>query len=259
LKTFIKKNKYTSLKHKTLKTKHMNSLELFQNAQNANKKLLAILIDPDTDFEKTKEILENTTKSGADFIFVGGSLLHRGRMEDCVSFIKNLTQLPIIIFPGSEMQICEQADSILFLTLISGRNPELLIGKHVLAAPFLYKSKLEVIPTGYLLVEGDKSTTASYISHSFPIPSDKPEIAMATAQAGELLGLKVIYLDAGSGAQNPVPEKMIRMVKSNTKIPLIVGGGLRNPNEIKLAWEAGADIVVVGNVLEENPEQINLS
>ncbi|MCO6494416.1 MAG: geranylgeranylglyceryl/heptaprenylglyceryl phosphate synthase [Bacteroidetes bacterium] len=234
----------------------MYVLKFISEAKSANKKKLAILIDPDTDFSITKAILENTKKVDVDIIFVGGSLLYKGRIDECIDFIKAHTNLPIVIFPGSEIQISEKADALLFLSLISGRNPDLLIGKHVTVAPFLKQMGLEVIPTGYMLIEGGNVTTASYISQTIPIPSDKPGVAMATAIAGEFLGLKLIYLDGGSGAKNPVPIDMIRMVSNNVSLPLIVGGGIRNKQSIKDAWNAGADIVVVGNLLESNPDEL---
>ena len=173
-----------------------------------------------------------------------------------VVMLKKNSDIPVILFPGSTFQISFHADAILFLSLISGRNPELLIGKQVIAAPYLRKSSLEILSTGYMLVDGGVPTTVSYISGTTPIPADKPEIAMCTAMAGEMLGMKLLYLDAGSGARQPASNQMIRMLSDNTSVPLILGGGVRTP---ELAFEkakAGADITVVGNAIEKDPELI---
>lgn len=231
-------------------------LDTIQKAQTNNNKLLAILIDPDTDFGVTEILLGNIAQSKVDLIFVGGSLLYKGRIEECLDFVKSRTQIPTVIFPGSEIQLSDKAEAILFLSLISGRNPDLLIGKHVTVAPFLKQMKLEVIPTGYMLIDGGKQTTASYISQSMPIPADKPGIAMATALAGEYLGLKLLYMDAGSGALNPVSSEMISIVKQHVQLPIVVGGGIKNKQAILDAWKAGADVVVVGNLLEKHPEEL---
>ncbi|MCZ2131094.1 MAG: geranylgeranylglyceryl/heptaprenylglyceryl phosphate synthase [Bacteroidia bacterium] len=234
----------------------MSVLKSITEAKGANKKFLAILIDPDTDFSITKAILENAKKVHVDIIFVGGSLLYKGRVDTCIDFIKSHIDLPVTIFPGSEMQLSEKADAILFLSLISGRNSELLIGKHVTAAPFLKQMNLEVIPTGYMLIDGGNATTASYISQTMPIPFNKPGIAMATAMAGEYLGLQLIYLDAGSGAHNPISSEMIETVCKHITLPLVVGGGIKNRQAVISAWNAGADVVVVGNLLESNPDEL---
>ncbi|MCK9481963.1 MAG: geranylgeranylglyceryl/heptaprenylglyceryl phosphate synthase [Bacteroidia bacterium] len=234
----------------------MSVLKSIREAKSANKKFLAILIDPDTDFTNVKAVLENAKKVHVDIIFVGGSLLYQGRIDECIDFIRKYSDLPITIFPGSEIQMSNKADAILLLSLISGRNADLLIGKHVVAAPFLKKMNLEVIPTGYMLVDGGKTTTASYISQTVPIPSDKPGIAMATAMAGEYLGLQLIYMDAGSGAHNQVPPDMIQIVRKSISIPIIVGGGIKSKDQLVAAWNAGADVVVVGNILENNPDEL---
>ncbi len=214
------------------------------------KKLFAILIDPDK-FEST-EVIHLAEHAKADFILVGGSLLTTGNFVQCIATIKKATQLPVIIFPGNNLQISKDADAILLLSLISGRNPEFLIGKHVIAAPQLKSSRLEIIPTGYMLIESGKLTTASYISNTVPIPHDKTDIALCTAIAGEMLGLRLIYMDAGSGAQIPISSRMIREVSKQLNVPLIVGGGIRNAEAAISACEAGADIVVVGNAIEKN-------
>lgn len=222
------------------------------------KKLLAVLLDPDSiaDEKDLAATCKLCNKASADLILVGGSLITNGFFERCVSVIKAHTKIPVLLFPGSVMQISDDADAILFLSLISGRNPDLLIGKHVIAAPMLKKSKLEVIPTGYMLIDGGRITSVSYMSHTTPIPADKPSIAATTAMAGEMLGLKIIYMDAGSGAQNPVSKNIIRAVRKNVDAPIFVGGGIRTPEAAIDACKAGADIVVVGNAFEKDPSLI---
>lgn len=218
------------------------------------KKLFAVLVDPDK-FDSTA-VIQRAEAANVDFILVGGSLLATGNFEQCISTIKKMTHLPVIIFPGNNLQISKEADAILLLSLISGRNPEFLIGKHVVAAPLLKASQLEIIPTGYMLIESGKQTTASYISNTVPIPHDKADIALCTAMAGEMLGLKLIYLDAGSGAHHPVSSQMIKEVSSQLQIPLIVGGGINSTHAALAACEAGADIIVVGNAIEKEPTLI---
>ena len=172
-------------------------------------------------------------------------------MDEIISSLKKECEIPIVLFPGNHSQISNKADGILFLSLISGRNPEYLIGQHVNAAPVLAKSKLEVIPTGYMLIENGKATSVEYISQTKPIPRNKTDIALATAMAGEMLGLKMIYLEAGSGAKHPVPVKMIKSLAATLKIPIIVGGGIRSKKQMQKAFKAGADIVVVGTAIEK--------
>lgn len=224
------------------------------NKKQQGKKLFAVLIDPDK-FESA-EVIRYAESAKADFILVGGSLLATGNFEQCISTIKKTTHLPVIIFPGNTLQISKDANAILLLSLISGRNPEFLIGKHVIAAPLLRSSNLEIIPTGYMLIESGKPTTASYISNTVPIPHDKVDIALCTAMAGEMLGLKLIYLDAGSGAIKPVSTQMIKEVSTQLEVPLIVGGGIRSAEAAIAACEAGADMVVIGNALEKEPSLI---
>jgi|SRR6218665_714867 len=214
------------------------------------KKHFAVLIDPDK-FESL-QILKLAEEAKVDFIMVGGSLLTNGNFETCVEKIKKNTNIPVIIFPGNNLQISNKADGILLLSLISGRNPDLLIGKHVIAAPMLRSSGLEILPTGYMLIESGRQTAALYMSNTAPIPGDKHDIAMCTAMAGEMLGLKLIYMDAGSGAQNCVSEKMIEQVSKHIAIPLIVGGGINTPGKAIKACKAGADIIVVGNAIEKS-------
>lgn len=218
------------------------------------RKALAVLVDPDKTTEGDWHMLVPLAESaGVDYLYVGGSLLVEDRLQRCVAYFKQHSQIPVVLFPGSPAQIVPQADALLLLSLISGRNPELLIGQHVLAAPRLKQSGLETIATGYVLVDGGKLTTVSYISNTTPLPNDKPDIAACTALAGTMLGLRAIYLDAGSGATTPVSEPMIAAVKAQIDTPLIVGGGIRTASAASTACKAGADVVVVGNVLEKNP------
>ncbi len=222
----------------------------------AGQKMLAVLIDPDH-VENLEESVLRCNASGVDLIFLGGSLITSGSIDDTIRQIKNLTDIPVLLFPGDELQISSEADALLLLSLISGRNADLLIGKHVVAAPYLKKSGLELIATGYMLIDGGKITTASYISGSIPIPADKPEIAMCTAMAGEMLGLKLMYMDAGSGAANPVSEAMIQAVRKAVQVPIVVGGGIRSTAQAVAAWNAGADVVVVGNAIEDDNSLIS--
>jgi len=222
-----------------------------------NSKQIAILIDPDKkSINDIETIVRIATQEKIDFIFVGGSLTNVN-IDEVVLNIKKLTEIPVILFPGNLLQISHKADGILLLSLISGRNAEFLIGNHVIAAPFLKNSKLEIISTGYMIVEGDSTTSVQYMSNTNPIPRNKPEIAVATAMAGEMLGLKTIYLEAGSGANSHISLEMIREVKSNINIPLIVGGGIRTAESAKQVCEAGADIIVIGTAFEKNPELIS--
>lgn len=218
-------------------------------------KKLAVLIDPDRqDPAVIPDLVRGAEQAGADLFLAGGSLLSRNRLDQTVAAIKGATPLPVLLFPGSALQLCPQADALLFLSLISGRNPDLLIGQHVQAAPLLREMDLEVLPTGYMLVDGGAPTSASYISQTLPLPADKPALAVATALAGRFLGMRWLYLDAGSGARQPVSFEMIRAVKEATRLPLLVGGGIRQPEQAALAARAGADIVVVGTAVEEDPE-----
>lgn len=225
-----------------------------EEAREQGRKLFAVLIDPDkTDSSRLPSLVQSAEAAGANLFLVGGSLLLKPRMEEVVRTLKTLSRLPVLLFPGSTLQLTEQADGLLLLSLLSGRNPDLLIGRHVEAAPMLRNSSLEVIPTGYLLVDCGRPTTASYISGTQPLPYDKPEIAAATAYAGQLLGLKLIYLDGGSGASRPVSADTIAQVREWTDLPIIVGGGMRSAEAIQEAFAAGADVAVVGTALEENP------
>lgn len=222
------------------------------------KKQLAILIDPDKSDNKTlEEIAGRAAEGGVDYFFVGGSLLINNRMDECIKILKQAGKIPVILFPGNTLQMSNKADAILFLSLISGRNAEMLIGRHVIAAPYLKLSNLEVIPTGYMLIESGRPTAVSYMSNSDPIPSDKNDIAICTAMAGEMLGLKLIFMDAGSGALNAVSESMISQVKQSISIPLVIGGGIRTPEKAAANARAGADLIVIGNATEKNPSLIS--
>lgn len=236
----------------------MSVLALLEAAKAEGRKLLAVLIDPD--FGQDEALLERTVQNAcmakADLIFVGGSLLTSTSFNHCVKRVQELSDRPVVLFPGSPAQLSGHADAVLFLTLISGRNPELLIGHHVAAAPTIKAMGLEAIPTGYLLVDGGKPTTVSYVSQTVPIPHDKPGIAAATALAGELLGLRTIYMDTGSGAQRTVSPEMIAAVRANVALPIIVGGGIRDAATARALCQAGADVLVVGTAFEEDPERI---
>ncbi len=214
-------------------------------------KQLAVLIDPDFE-EGLHKTIDICNRTQVDYIFVGGSLVTEGNIDRCVATIKENTDIPVLLFPGSSTQLTEKADALLLLSLISGRNPDLLIGRHVESAPFIKQSGLDVIPTGYMLIDGGKITSVQYISNTLPIPADKPDIAMATAMAGELLGLQLIFMDAGSGAATPINDDLITRVKKSINVPLVIGGGIRTGKQALTAWNAGADIVVIGNAVEKD-------
>lgn len=210
-----------------------------------------ILIDPDKlSLDKTKTFIQHCEKSNVDGFLIGGSLMINGDLNESIKEVKKYTKLPVIIFPGSVNQLSPNADALLYISLISGRNAEHLIGKHVQAAPIIKKFNLEPIPTGYMLIQSGQTTTAEYMSESKPIPRHKPEIAAATALAGEYLGMKLIYLEGGSGAENSVPDEMIKLVTSQLSIPVIVGGGIKTPNEARQKVNAGASIIITGNFFE---------
>lgn len=222
-----------------------------------SKRQLAVLVDPDkTSTDQLQTLVQYAQKGWIQYFFIGGSLLFSNQVSEVVEYLKTYVKVPVVLFPGSPSQIVNEADGVLLLSLISGRNADLLIGRHVESAPLLKRSPLEIIPTGYVLVDGGRSTSVSYISNTTPIPSDKADIAVATAMAGEMLGLKAIYLEAGSGALHPVPVKTIQKVKTNIDIPLIVGGGIRSKAQLSEAFEAGANVVVVGTAIEKEPELI---
>jgi len=221
------------------------------------RKSFTVLVDPDkVDLKKTEQLVSLAVDAKVDYFFVGGSLVISNTLDDCIRQIKSLCNIPVIIFPGAPSQVSKYADALLYLSLISGRNPELLIGQHVISAPFVKQSGLEIIPTGYMVVDGGAPTTVSYISNAAPIPADKNEISMCTAMAGEMLGMKVIYMDAGSGAKRAITETMIEKVSSHIEAPLIVGGGITEPEKAYRNCRAGADIIVVGNAIEKDASLI---
>ncbi|HRH01633.1 MAG TPA: geranylgeranylglyceryl/heptaprenylglyceryl phosphate synthase [Bacteroidia bacterium] len=220
------------------------------SAKSKGQKQFAVLIDPDK--MPNAEFLEKAVAAGVDYFFIGGSLLTNGNLTYCIDFVKKRTTIPVILFPGNILQIDSSADALLLLSLISGRNADMLIGKHVIAAPLLKTSGLEVLPTGYMLIESGNQTTVSYMSNTLPIPADKDDIAMCTAMAGEMLGLKMIYMDAGSGAKNAISETMIKKVRSSISVPLIIGGGINTAEGVQKACDSGADLVVIGTALEKD-------
>lgn len=216
--------------------------------------MLAVLVDPDkADKSALQRLVDHDSFEHVDFIFVGGSLVTEGDMSACLLKLRALTSKPLIIFPGSPNQIDPNADALLLLSLISGRNPELLIGRHVESSFKLKASGLEVISTGYILLDGGRTTTVSYISGTVPIPQDKIGIAVATALAGVQLGNRVLYLDCGSGAERSASPDLVNAVKKETDAPVIVGGGIRTKQQAAELFNAGADVVVVGNKLESDP------
>src|SRR5882724_4501518 len=229
---------------------------IYQSIVNRKKnghKSFAVLIDPDkVDAGKIDELSELVLSAKVDYLLVGGSLVISNHLDEVVMQIKTNCSIPIILFPGTPSQVSRHADGLLYLSLISGRNPELLIGQHVISAPAVKQSGLEIISTGYMVIDGGAPTTVSYISNASPIPADKNEIAMCTAMAGEMLGMKVIYMDAGSGAKRPITEGMIEKVAHSIEVPLIVGGGITNPEKAYLNCKAGADVIVIGNAIEKD-------
>jgi putative glycerol-1-phosphate prenyltransferase len=234
-------------------------LNRFVNLRKQNKKAFAVLIDPDnTDMNQIIETAQLCNEAKVDFVFMGGSLMLSNHLDECIKTFKSKSSIPVILFPGSPSQVSKEADALLYLALISGRNPELLIGAHVVSAPKIKASGLEIISTGYIIVDGGKPTAVSYMSNSAPIPYDKDDIAVCTAIAGEFLGKNVLYMDAGSGAINPVSENMIQKVSNQISIPLIVGGGISSPEKAIANCQAGADIIVVGNALEKDNQLIKI-
>lgn len=233
-------------------------IDTFITLQKFHKKALAVLIDPDQGSEAVLKTAQLCQHHAVDFIFVGGSLITNGVLKDTLKIIKQNYFGLVYIFPGNELMIDEQADGILLLSLLSGRNSEFLIGKHVVAAPNLIKSKLDIVPTAYLLIDGGKETSVSYISNTKPIPADKPDIALATALAGQLLGMQCLYMDAGSGAHQSISVKMIQKVKSQIKIPIIIGGGIKTSETAINIYKAGADAIVIGNGVEDNQSLIEI-
>jgi putative glycerol-1-phosphate prenyltransferase len=232
----------------------MNVYQSLLEKKKAGRKAFAVLIDPDkVTASSLASLVQSANQSKVDYLLVGGSLVVSDHLDECIEQIKKESVIPVILFPGSPSQISKHADALLYLSLISGRNPELLIGQHVISAPFVKKSGLEIISTGYMVIDGGAPTTVSYISGAAPIPADKAEIALCTAMAGEMLGKKLIYMDAGSGAKKPITEEMISMVAKNIDVPLVIGGGIRDAEKAYLNCKAGADVIVVGNAIEKQP------
>lgn len=220
-------------------------------------KSFAVLVDPDK--VKSKDIDALTAlcmEAKVDYLLVGGSLVISNHLGEVVTLIKRNCNIPVILFPGTASQITKHADALLYLSLISGRNADLLIGQHVISAPAVRQSRLEIISTGYMVVDGGAPTTVSYISNALPIPADKNEIAICTAMAGEMLGMKLIYMDAGSGARKPISETMIKAVADHIAVPLVVGGGITDPEKAYRNCKAGADLIVIGNAIEKDPTLI---
>ncbi len=229
-------------------------IEEFSSLRTQKRKGFAVLIDPDDiNSERMLQLIDLAISCKLDYFLVGGSLVKDRYIHDLIPFIKSHCDIPIILFPASLHQVVPSADAILFLSLISGRNADLLIGKHVEAAPIIRESGLEVLPTGYLLIDCGRPTTASYMSNSFPIPYDKASIAACTAMAGEMLGLQLMYMDGGSGAERAISTNMVKAVREQTSVPLICGGGIRSVGEALRIWEAGADVIVIGNAIEKDP------
>ena len=211
-----------------------------------------VLVDPDRiELQEIPRFGEKAQTAGADAILLGGSFLTND-LTTVAGALKESSDLPLILFPGSAMQVTSYADAILFMSLLSGRNANYLIGEQVKAAPIIQKIGLEAIPTGYLLIDGGRQTAVSFISNTTPIPNDKKEIAWAHALAGQYLGMDLIYLEAGSGAKNPVPDQMIQSVRKQVTIPLIVGGGIRSPDVARQKVKAGAEFIVTGNIIEQD-------
>jgi putative glycerol-1-phosphate prenyltransferase len=223
------------------------------NSKLKNEKLLAILLDPDKiDLSTIAELVEKINQSPATHIFIGGSLVENNILDELIIKIKRNCALPIVLFPGNPSQISDQADALLFLSLISGRNPDFLIEHQVNAVPILKKTQLEIISTGYILIESGSETAVARVSKTTPLARNNPNYILQTALAGEMLGNKLIYLEAGSGAKQAVPQAIIQLVSSNCKIPLLVGGGIVDRQGIQNAYESGADLVVIGTAFEND-------
>ncbi|MBC7511356.1 MAG: geranylgeranylglyceryl/heptaprenylglyceryl phosphate synthase [Ferruginibacter sp.] len=234
-----------------------NIYQSLTDRKSQSKKSFAVLIDPDkVNDESVEELIQLSLDAQVDYFLVGGSLVISSYLDECIQLIKKSCSIPVILFPGSPSLGSKYADALLYLSLISGRNPELLIGQHVVSAPFVKKSGLEIMSTGYMVIDGGAPTTVSYISNASPLPADKNEIAMCTAMAGEMLGMKLIYMDAGSGAKKAISESMIEKVSSCIQVPLIVGGGITTAEKAYLNCKAGADVIVVGNAIEKDASLI---
>lgn len=233
----------------------MSWLESLTSDTRSGSKRLAVLVDPE-DAPSGKawlDLVDRVRTSDATDVFVGGSLVTHNSTQRVVQELKRAVSQPVVLFPGATTQVVGEADALLFLSLISGRNPDLLIGRHVEAAPSIARLELETVPTGYMLIGDPPLTAAAYMSHSLPIPMSKPDLAVATALAGEMLGLRCLYLDAGSGAGTPIPAQTIRAISEAVSLPLIVGGGLSCQDDLDRAWDAGATCAVIGSAVEQEP------
>ena len=214
-----------------------------------------VLIDPDRlPVENVSRFAAQCADAGVDALFVGGSLLHISELDRYVRAVRDATELPLIGFPGTLSQLSGALDAVLYLSVISGRNPEFLFGQHVYAAPLIRRLGIEPIATGYMLVESGRTTTAQYMSYTMPLPRHKPDVAAATALAAEMMGMRLVFTDGGSGADHPVPEELIEAITACCTIPLVVGGGLRTPMDVARRVQAGAGFVVVGNAIEQRPD-----
>lgn len=230
---------------------------IYKQLSEHKRKHLALLIDPDKHNQKSLEaIAQRAEDCAVPFVFVGGSLIQSNLGEAVRSIKKHYTR-PVILFPGCAAHVTPEVDALLFLSLISGRNAEFLIGNQVIAAPLIKQANIEVIPTGYMLIEGGNTTSVEYVSNTRPIPAEKVDIALATALAGEMLGMKMLYLEAGSGALHSVPSSIIQAIKLHCNIPLIVGGGIRSVDDLQRVFSAGANIAVVGTSVEKNPNLLD--
>jgi putative glycerol-1-phosphate prenyltransferase len=235
----------------------MNLYQSLLNDTSEGKKKFAVLVDPDKySPESLANVVKLSVNNNIDYFFLGGSLLLHDHLDQLIFHIKENTNIPVVLFPGNNMQLNNKADGILLLSLISGRNPDMLIGRHVISAPYLRASNLEILSTGYMLIESGNTTAVAYMSNTTPIPMHKNDIAACTAMAGEMLGMKLIYMDAGSGAKNPVSAAMIAKVRQSVKLPLIIGGGITSAEQAQAAFNSGADVVVVGNGIESDPSLI---
>ena len=231
--------------------------DFFKSYREEGKKGLGVLVDPDKfDLSNIEAFCKNCTESKVDFILVGSSFLYEDLFADTIKKLKENLDIPVVIFPGNAMQLSPKADAVLYLSLLSGRNARWLIEEHVHAAPKIFKSKLETVPTGYILVDSGKRTAVEFMSNTTPIPRDKPEIVAAHALAGEQLGMGLIYLEGGSGAENPIPTKVIMATRQFLTIPLMVGGGIRDVETAVEKLQAGADFIIVGNHFE-NEENLS--
>lgn len=228
---------------------------IIQQKKAEGKKMLAVLLDPDKCSNVSQTLFERISEAKPDFVFVGGSVVD-GSVDSLVKTLKRNLSVPVVLFPGNARQFTPNADALLLLSLLSGRNPDLLIGQHVNVAMAIKRSSIEVISTGYILIDGGRLSAVERVSHTQPLPADCPEMAVATAVAAQLLGMKMVYLEAGSGALSPVPPATIQAVAAELSIPLIVGGGIRTVEQINHALSAGADLLVIGNHLETHPEDM---